>query len=426
LNLIKIFFKFYPDVVKKAMHKEYKRIQVILKTVERCNLACSYCYYFEGGDQSFKDKPPVIGIETIDRLVMFLREGTIALDLDTVWVAFHGGEPMIMKVSLFDEICSKLRNAFNGICQLSLNMQTNGYHITDEWLETIKKNDVGLSFSIDGVGEAHDKYRKTRRGKGSFEKIKMNYEKALEFYRNNGNDNGPSIISVLDASNDYGEIMNSLYDDLEVRNFNFLLPDCNHDDGIPNGFTANDYGKSLRKIFTKWSEYDDITVREVENVISRFQLAQEKITPRIEKNSGKEWRCVNNQIIVVRSDGELQIDDTFIPASEWRNFLPRINISETDLKDYLKNDVFNEIDGIYAKRPEQCDKCVWRNICNGGDLENRYSRKNGFNNPSVYCDGLKMFYWTIVKFLRKNGYPAEIIRDRLIPENGEHKYRYAH
>ena len=33
-------------------------VEVILKTAERCNLNCSYCYFFHGGDDSYKKHPP--------------------------------------------------------------------------------------------------------------------------------------------------------------------------------------------------------------------------------------------------------------------------------------------------------------------------------------------------------------------------------
>ena len=406
------------------MHKEFRRIQVILKIVERCNLACSYCYYFEGGDQSYKDKPAVIGRSTAGELAQFLRQGAIDLGLDDVWVAFHGGEPMMIKPALFDEICSTLGKALDGVCRLTLDLQTNGYHITEEWLRLFDKHGVNVSVSIDGVGSTHDRFRKNHRGGGSYLKIKQNYIKMRDHLQAKGK-GSPSVISVLSAKNNYRDQISGLYEELGIRRFNFLLPDCNHDDGIPDGFTASDYGRILCEIFDEWAERTDIYVREIENVIIRFQLATQKESSRVQENSVRTWKCVENQIIVVRSDGELQIDDTFIPASDWRNSLTKRQLSDCSLKDYLGLSVFAEIDDLYSRRPEKCSSCVWGNICNGGDLENRYSKENGFDNPSVYCDGLRMFYRKIARYLRTNGYPASLMRDRLTPTNDSHQHSYA-
>lgn len=35
---------------------------VILKTVERCNINCTYCYYFNSKDQSYLNRKPYISI----------------------------------------------------------------------------------------------------------------------------------------------------------------------------------------------------------------------------------------------------------------------------------------------------------------------------------------------------------------------------
>jgi uncharacterized protein len=37
---------------------------------------------------------------------------------------------------------------------------------------------------------------------------------------------------------------------------------------------------------------------------------------------------------------------------------------------------------------DTCKKCSLVSICGGGYYPHRYSEKNGFNNPSVYCTAL--------------------------------------
>jgi uncharacterized protein len=43
-----------------------KTIIIILKTVERCNLNCKYCYFFNGGDESYKKHPAFISKNVIN------------------------------------------------------------------------------------------------------------------------------------------------------------------------------------------------------------------------------------------------------------------------------------------------------------------------------------------------------------------------
>jgi uncharacterized protein len=37
---------------------------------------------------------------------------------------------------------------------------------------------------------------------------------------------------------------------------------------------------------------------------------------------------------------------------------------------------------------QKCRQCKFMNACGGGYLPHRFSRKNGYDNPSVYCDDL--------------------------------------
>lgn len=402
------------------MKKVYRKAQVIVKVVERCNLACTYCYYFEGGDQTYKNKPAVMSRDTARALAGFLADGAAELGLESVAIALHGGEPFLLKPAVLDDICTELRERLQGVCEITIDAQTNGTVLNEALLKVVRKHGIRVSFSIDGLEQAHDRERRDHRGRGSFQRIRQNY---LEWSRINRAEGRPEIpiIAVLDARNDYGEVVTGLHRDLGVREFNFLLPDCCHDDGIPNGASARDYGRALCEIFDAWAETDGVAVREVDQLLSRFQLARKR------EGAADDPGVVHheNQILVVRSDGELQIDDTYIPASDWRNGLPAMSLEATRLSDYLSLPVFDEIDAIANTLPDQCERCVWKNICHGGDIENRYSRERGFDNPSVYCEGLKMLFRHAVKFLRRNGYPAEVVRDRLRAPGGAHELRYA-
>lgn len=397
-------------------HRHIDKLEVVLKVVERCNLACSYCYYFEGGDQSYKEKPPVVSINTIERLADFLKAGVKEAEIPAVVIVFHGGEPMMLKPKIFDEICSILKLALGSICQLKFSMQTNGTHITSTWLNLLSKHRVHVGVSIDGMKREQDKYRRFHNGRSSFSIVAKNYKILQEAQLNH--QEIVDTISVLSADNDYSHLLKELNYKLGIDHFCFLLPDCSHDGGIPNGHSARDYGKVLCDIFDFWVSHRGIYIREVESLLQRFQLVTTKDKDK-DKDKGKgPTRALIEareyiQAIVVRSDGEIQMDDTFIPASKWRNSTPKFKLGEISLIQYLNHPIFDEISKYYNDPPGACKGCAWLNICNGGDLENRYSESNGFDNPSVYCAGLKMFYRKVALFLRRNGYPREILHARL-------------
>jgi uncharacterized protein len=64
-----------------------------------------------------------------------------------------------------------------------------------------------------------------------------------------------------------------------------------------------------------------------------------------------------------------------------------IDIFDNTFNDAFENDIiykyyYSHHDKVLC---EQCQNCIIKNICGGGGLAHRYSKINGFNNPSAYC-----------------------------------------
>lgn len=143
-------------------------LTIVLKTVERCNINCTYCYFFNGIDKSFKQHPPYISFETIKKITKFLKEGSKDLNIQRVRLGIHGGEPLMQKKTSFDEMCNYLRDELEPDVKVTLTLQTNGMLLDEEWINLIIKHNIGLGISIDGPKEYHDKYRVDHFGKGTY------------------------------------------------------------------------------------------------------------------------------------------------------------------------------------------------------------------------------------------------------------------
>ena len=79
-------------------------VEIVLKIVERCNLNCSYCYYFNGGNNDFEKMPAVMTPKTASDIGAFLAEGAKRIGINQVNLDFHGGEPLFLKIERFIEI----------------------------------------------------------------------------------------------------------------------------------------------------------------------------------------------------------------------------------------------------------------------------------------------------------------------------------
>ena len=115
------------------------------------------------------------------------------------------------------------------------------------------------------------------------------------------------------------------------------------------------------------------------------------------------------QVIIVHSDGKVGVNDSYIPALSWFQKTPEYSVHSSTLRGFLSDPIFAEIENAIAATAPKCNACRWKELCRGGDLENRFSSQNGFGNPSVYCDGLMHFYEMASALLVENGYPLDLV-----------------
>lgn len=384
------------------------RLQVILKTVERCNLACPYCYYFYGADRSFEGRPARIARSTVDELAPFLLRAVAEQGIRDLQIVFHGGEPMLQRPADFDYAATFLREALGGVTRLSFSMQTNGTRLSEEWISLLDRHAVSLGLSIDGRREEHDRNRYDHSGRGSYDKIAEGLRR-LQAHPTFGAERNIGSISVLNSETDYRDAISHLVDDLAIRQLSFLLPDCNHVDGIPDGVEVSKYATQLTDIFDTWAERRDFDVREIGSFMTFFQ---KKIMNQKGKLEFDYWSSganiiIRTAILVVQSDGTLAIDDSYIPTGNYRGLSRPMHVRSQTLSDFLTDSAVEGLRVAAQTLPTSCGSCVWAKMCGGGDLENRLGPDGSFDNPSIFCEALQAFYLRGASYLVENGYPRE-------------------
>ena len=91
-------------------------------------------------------------------------------------------------------------------------------------------------------------------------------------------------------------------------------------------------------------------------------------------------------------------------------------VNEIRLKQFFAAPIFTELDQAFINTPNECKSCCWERICGGGSITNRFNKAKRFNNPSVYCDGLKLFFSNIFQYLMRSGIPFADVKARLLHE----------
>jgi uncharacterized protein len=393
-----------------------RHLEIVLKTVETCNLNCSYCYFFSDTDGNYqikKGREKIISLTTIQNICHFIKAGQKALQFDQVNIVFHGGEPLLQKKHEFDQMCAMFFQELSPTVKLEFGIQTNGICLSEKWLDLLAKYHISPGISIDGTEKYHNVYRKNFAGKGSYKQVARGIRLTQEAIKQNKISH-LATISVIDARYCSEEIYAHFTKDLRVKTMDFLLPDFNHDT-FPihqqeTGNTIEKYGDFICQLFDDWVKDDDpqIEIRLFKQIISL--LAGGKYAYLAD--TGPEIPDDTLPIITIYHDGRVSPDDTFITTRPGITKTPT-SVTNISLADFIQLPVFHEIKTIRKAIPKACHDCPWLSICNGGASVNRYSKKEGFNNPSIYCQALKKIYAHIASYMINNGLPPEKLHARL-------------
>lgn len=365
-------------------------LKFIIKTVERCNINCSYCYFFNKTDQSYQSHPPYISRETIDNIAFFINEGIKDLNDEYVGIVFHGGEPLMQDKSDFDYMCQTLKEKTQ--CkQLDFSLQTNLMLLDSDWISLFKKYNVSVCLSIDGPKEVHDLNRKDKRGRGTFDRT---VEK-LKFFLDESD--RICALSVINPTFDPVKIFKFFYDDLKLKQVDFLMPDAHHDDRpIYTNNEISDFYLSIHSYMVE-NNIKDFKLRFLNNIIGSFFGKKPLVY-----GHGSSDKLITHPI-TISSGGDIS------PVDDLRNTKNTImysnkNVLNTKYKNFIQSEIFSSINSALENIPEQCNDCCWKNLCRGGNLVHRYSKSNDFKNKSIYCKALKNIYGSVASRLLLKGF----------------------
>lgn len=350
----------------------------ILKVAARCNLACPYCYVYEGPDQSWRDRPKFMSDETARKTFMRIAEHVSEKSLESVVVTFHGGEPLLAGTDRFRRY---LESALELIpVEVEFSVQTNGTLLSKAFLDLFSNYNVKIGLSIDGDRQANDRYRKFKNGRSSFSRVtsaidlidsKPEWRRLLTGY-----------LAVVDLENDPKELFDFM-SGIDTRGFDVLLPDCNHDAPPHRPDSDTDktaYGRWMAALFDVWlSSGTDIEVCYIEEIMAML-FGQ----PSTREHIGSQFA----DLIIIESDGDIEGVDTLKMVSREATRLG-LNVNENAFSEALLHEsVACRLVG-YGALCEECRSCKFLDFCGGGYLPHRYKEETGFLNPSVYCKDIQ-------------------------------------
>jgi uncharacterized protein len=150
---------------------------VIIQPSPFCNIDCDYCYLPARQDRTR------MSMDVVRSIVQFLF-GVPELK-PVVDIAWHAGEPLVVPRSFYEAAFAEFAQLSERGVRCVHQFQTNGTLITEAWCEFMRKHQMLVGLSIDGPAEVHDRHRKDRRGRGTYDRVmrgaRLLAENGIEF-----------------------------------------------------------------------------------------------------------------------------------------------------------------------------------------------------------------------------------------------------
>lgn len=357
---------------------------------------------FNRGNEDYLSHPPYISAEVVDDIVVFLLEGIQKLSIKNVGVIFHGGEPLMLKKWRFIEICEKLTQVLAPHVKLRLTIQTNAMLVDEEWIAIFQKYQIIVGVSLDGPQEYHDLARVDHQNKGTHAATLAGI-RLLQAANTAQRIRAPGAICVINPQFSAKKIYRHFVDELGLQNLSFNLA-METIDSISSA-TVDETTQFITELFNEWTSDDNpaIKIRLFDNMFRFFSgdTFYQNILPVITSQ---------HILAVIASNGDLSENDDFKLIKFGQN---AGNVKNTSLIEFAHSPVREYINKIYQSLATECQTCDWQNYClagvSHGLITSRFSKANGFNNPSAYCKTFKNLFTMGASYLLRSGVSIDVI-----------------
>jgi len=338
--------------------KNEKTVSLWLHITNQCNLRCKYCYLHKSNEN--------MSYEIAKKSIDFIFDKAKDNQSNSVDIKISGGEPLtrfdfVEKIVFYTSKCS----AKFGI-NFSITVFTNSTLVTQELAEKLKKLNIGVTTSLDGIGKYHDTNRIYQNGSGSFQET----IRGINILKSNSI---PTNITVTITDSNISNL-SSLVKYLVKNNLQFSL----------NFFRENPFSENSNAC------KPDLLIKQMNKVYSfllknpPLWINTDSLLDRVKINHPRLYTCqAAHSYFAIKANGDIcgcQMTLDF-PC---KHNLTNINKSKNNNFRY-KNMEYNP---PYNKKVI-CKDCQWGSICCGGcPILSSNIFKSPFH-PSPYCSVYK-------------------------------------
>ncbi|MCT4708841.1 anaerobic sulfatase maturase [Enterobacteriaceae bacterium H11S18] len=372
-----------------------------------CNLDCNYCFYLH--KEQLLNQPRDTGMsDTV--LENFIRQYIQGQDGEEIIFSWQGGEPTLMGLEFFEKVVALQKKYQPKHQRIENDLQTNGVLINDKWAAFLKKHHFLVGISIDGPREIHDRFRVTRSGKPTFDKVMAGID-ALK--RHQVPFNALAVVNRVNArfprevyrflTRELGATYIQFTPCVEATDFKTTAPQFWHEKSIPMtgsrrakpgdldsivtdwSVDPEDWGRFLTEAFDEWATHDLGRVQ-----VNLFETAV------VQTMGLPSQLCITapfcGKALAIEKNGDVYSCDHYV-YPEYKLG----NIRHHKLSDM----VFSERQKVFgmekkATLPAYCKACPHLNLCWGECPKNRIVRTpDGEEGLNYLCPGFRHFYASV-------------------------------
>jgi uncharacterized protein len=357
-----------------------------------CNLNCSYCYYLEKERLYNESRNFRINDEVLES---FIKQFIEAHEVPLVTFTWQGGEPTLLGIDFFEKVIA-LQKKYRGSKKIDNAFQTNGTRLNEDWCRFFTKHDFLVGISIDGPAQIHDRYRKDKAGRPTFDEV-MKAIKLLKRFRvefntltviNNANATQPAEVYKFLKKNgsrymQFIPVVERISQTPTPEGLTLVPPGASVEAGVADWTVrARQYGKFMITVFDEWVRNDvgKIYVQLFDVTLANWVGAPPGLCVFAET-------C--GEASVMEHNGDVYSCDHFVYPEYFLG-----NIMDQPLAEMMSS--HRQVQFGKDKRdtlPRQCFACEVRFACHGGCPKSRFAVTPD-DQPGLnwLCEGYKMFF----------------------------------
>jgi uncharacterized protein len=346
---------------------------LVLQPTPFCNINCSYCYLPD------RQSTRQMSAEVLEQTFAWVfSSGLVREPFTLLW---HAGEPLVVPRAFYETAITLLERYNRPPVAVHHAVQTNATLIDDDWCRFFAEHDVHPGVSVDGPAFLHDRHRRTRSGKGTFDRVlhgmRLLREHGIFFY----------VISVLTAESLL--YPDELFDFYQQQQIPMVAFNAEEVEGPHT--TTSLLGVEMRERFRRFfSRFMDLAlaadppliVREFDTSAFAIQGPRYGRGSRTQEN--KPWAIVN-----VDCEGNF---GTYSPellgiSSPRHGSFTLGHVARDPLPAVLAGERFQALESEIGLGVERCRQtCPYFAFCGGGAPANKFFENGSFaSTETVAC-----------------------------------------